>query len=130
VNRVKLRASPHAIEDRIRRRLAKRYNTLLEKRKLEINGVLAEFDFVSQDEQIVGQIKSSRPRRGGKHKGEVRRQTQFGDFSRDCLVLAAMKEAKTRLFVLTDRTEFEEFSKSPQYQAAKILGVETKLEPI
>jgi hypothetical protein len=89
VSRMKLSPDPPVIEDRMRHRLAKRYNTPLEKRKLKIKGVPVEFDFVSQNEQIVGQIKSSGPRRKGKLKGRVRRQTQFGDFSRDCLLLAA-----------------------------------------
>jgi len=115
---MRLKSLPLVTEDRIRRR-----HTRLEKRRLEIGGVPAEFDFVSEDKQIVGQIKSSKPRRKGKLKGEVRKQTQFGDFSRDCLLLAAKKKAKTRLFVLANKEVYAEFCESPWGKAAEILGI-------
>ena len=123
--------SPFAIEDTIRKRLSTRYKTALVRKRLEIaDGVRAEFDIASQDGHILGQIKSSRPSRKGKRKGKIRKQTQFGDLSRDCLVLAAKKEAKIRLFVLTDKTMYREFVKSALCKAAKVLGVETILEPV
>lgn len=126
-----MKASPYFIERRIRERLSKRFNTHLEKRKLEIkDGVLAEFDLVSKNGRILGQIKSSAPRRTGKLKGQIRRQTQFGDCSRDCLLLAAMKKAKTRLFILTDKTVYAEFRKSPQGKAAECLRVKIIRERI
>lgn len=127
---MKFEPSPLAIEDKIRRRLAKRFRTRLEKRRLDIKGVPAEFDFVSKDEQIVGQIKSSKPRREGKLKGKVRKQTQFGDFSRDCLLLAAKKNATTRLFVLTNTEVCAQFRESPWGKAAEVLGVQIRRERI
>lgn len=121
---MKREPSPHFIEQKIRERLSKKFNTRLEKRKLEIkDGVLAEFDLVSKGESIIGQIKSNRPRRTGELKGQIRRQTQFGAFSSDCLLLAARKNSKTRLFVPTDETMYLEFRKSPQAKAAECLGV-------
>lgn len=123
--------SPHFIERRIRERLSKRFNTHLDKRRLEIKeGVLAEFDLASKNESIVGQIKSSAPRRTGKLKGQIRRQTQFGDFARDCLLLAALEKSKTRLFILTNKTMYTEFRKSPQGKAAERLGVKIIRERI
>jgi len=123
---MKRKLSSTDIEDRIRRRLARRYSTPLEKGKLKIKGVLAEFDFVSH-KQIIGQIKSSAPRRREKLKGKMMKQTQFGDFSRDCLLLAA-KKAKIRLFVLTNGIAFREFCRSPQGKAAELLGIRILLE--
>jgi hypothetical protein len=128
---MKREPSPHWIEQKIRERLSKRYNTRLEKRKLEIkDGVFAEFDFVSKRGRIVGMIKSNRPRRKGKLKGEIRRQTQFGAFSSDCLLLATQKNSKMRLFVLTNEKMYREFSKSPQGKAADSLSVRMLIEPV
>jgi hypothetical protein len=129
--KTKSNQSPHAIEARIRKRLSRRFHIQLEKKDLEIkDGVTAEFDLVSRRAKTVGQIKTSAPRRKGKLKGQIRKQTQFGDCSRDCLLLAAMKKSKTRLFILTNRTMFNGFRSSPQGKAAELLGVKIVSERI
>jgi hypothetical protein len=121
---MKRELSPHFIEQKIRERLSRRFKTALEKRKLEIkDGVEAEFDLVSRKERVVGMIKSNRPRRKGKRKGQIRKQTQFGGFSSDCLLLATRKNSKMRLFVLTNGKMYDEFRKSPQAKAAESFGI-------
>lgn len=60
---MKVDPSPLVIEGVIRHRLARKYGTLLEKRNLMIKGVSAEFDFVSEDVQIIGQIIKTEEKR-------------------------------------------------------------------
>lgn len=126
-----MKKSPHFIERRIRERLSKRFKTHLDKRRVEIkDGVSAEFDIISKGERIVGQIKTSAPRRKGKLKGQIRKQTQFGALSSDCLLLAAMKKSKIRLLILTNKKMLSEFRKSPQGKAAERLRVKITRERI
>jgi hypothetical protein len=121
---------PVVVEEKVRQRLTEIYHTPLQKVKLEIkDGLLAEFDFASKDQRIIGQIKTSRPSRVGKQKGKVR-IAQVGDLSRDCLLLAAKKNAKTRLLVLTNGKVFDTFRISKWGKAAEALGIRIRLEQV
>lgn len=127
-----------AIEEKVRKRLQEELHATLVKGKLLImdNQTEMEFDFLSfskngrSDGRIIGQIKSSAPSRKGKHKGKVRRPTQFGDFCRDIVKLLAAKEGKERWFVLTNKQICSEFLDSKYGKAVKSLGIQIALCPI
>ena len=118
-----------AIEDEVREKLQRELKVRLKKDKVILRDgkTSHEFDFISEDGQIIGEIKASQPIKEGKHKGAIRKSTQFGEFSEDCLMLLAVKNAKTRMFVLVNRRVHDEFRKSKACKAAKALGIEIRL---
>jgi hypothetical protein len=119
------------IEAKTRSRLEREYKVHLRRGKAELlDGTIAEFDTISDDKNVIGEIKASEPRKQGKLRGRVRTKTQFGDFSRDCMKLAAAKEGRERWFVLTDKTVYEEFRNSLYGKAASALGIRIILCPI
>jgi hypothetical protein len=114
----------------IRERYSKRYNARLEKQKLQIkDGVYAEFDFVSTDDTIVGQVKSNGLIRSGPHKGEIRNAV-LDAFASDCLLLATQRTFKNRVLVLTDEGAHDKFITSSRAKAAQVFEVKIKREPL
>jgi hypothetical protein len=82
------------IEAKTRSRLEREYKVHLRRGKAELlDGTIAEFDTISDDKNVIGEIKASEPRKQGKLRGRVRTKTQFGDFSRGCMKLAAAKNS-------------------------------------
>ena len=97
----------------------------LQKKRIQVvEGVEHEFDFVSEDGSIIGEVKTSGEGRIGITHNRF--QTIFGDISRDCLLLLAHSRAKKRFFVLTDETVYGRFRASQYGKAAQALGIEIR----
>lgn len=113
-------------EEKVRKKLERELGVALYKKRIQIiEGVEHEFDFVSEDGSIIGEVKTSGEGRSGlTHK---RFQTIFGDISRDCLLLLALRRAKKRMFVLTDETVYRRFQGSQYGKAAQALGIDIRL---
>ena len=82
----------------------------------------SKFDFASPDRTVVGQIKGSDPPIKGRSKGNAR-PTQLAEFSRDCLLMLAVRKARTRLFVLTNERLYDRFRGSVYGEAAKAMKI-------
>ena len=94
------------IEDYVRKVLEKEFRTPLPKNRLVI-GYLPDrspnvhnFDLVSEDGSIVGEVKS------GRDMSDYR----FAECCLDCLYLMSV-EAERRIFVLTDRLMYDWFKR-------------------
>ncbi len=109
----------------MRKKLEQELGLILNKKRIKVvEGIEHEFDLVSEDETIVGEVKTSGEGRIGLTHNRF--QTIFGDISRDCLLLLAQRRAKRRIFVLTDKKVFERFLESQYGKAAKALGIEIR----
>ncbi len=92
----------------MRKKLEEELGLTLNKKRIEVvEGIEHEFDLVSEDESIIGEVKTSGEGRIGLTHNRF--QTIFGDISRDCLLLLAQRRAKRRIFALTDKKVFERF---------------------
>ena len=115
-------------EEKVRKKLERELGVALYKKRIQIiEGVEHEFDFVSEDGSIIGEVKTSGEGRSGLTHNRF--QTIFGDISRDCLLLLAQKGAKKRIFVLTDETVSRRFQGSQYGKAAQALGIELRYIP-
>ena len=112
-------------EEKVREKLAQELGIALYKKRIQvIGGVEHEFDFVSEDGSIIGEIKTSGEGRSGLNHNRF--QTIFGDFSRDCLLLLAQRTARKRIFVITDEVVCKR-SQATQYgKAAQALGIDIR----
>lgn len=94
---------PNDLERLVRRRLEKMFGVRLQKRKLVVgydsNGKpqIHEFDVVSDDMSIIGEIKS------GKCTG-----SNYNSALVDCLYLSKVK-TKSKMLILTNREFYEHF---------------------
>jgi len=112
-------------EERVRRKLEEEFGVPLHKKRIQVvEGIEHEFDFVSEDGSIIGEVKTSGAGRSGLTHNRF--QTIFGDISRDCLLLLAYRRAKKRIFVLTDETVRRRFQASQYGKAAQALGIDIK----
>ena len=113
-------------EERVRKKLEEEFGMPLHKKRIQVvEGVEHEFDFVSEDGSIIGEVKTSGAGRSGLTHNRF--QTIFGDISRDCLLLLAQRRAKKRMFVLTDETVYKRFQGSQYGKAAQALGIDIRL---
>lgn len=112
------KSNPLHIEDKIRKRLSKRFGVELKNRKLA-DTFKHHFDMVSSDEKIVGEIKTNGP---DKNTGKMR-SAHEGAFAQDCLKLLGCKKAKKRYFILTNRRLYEAFKESQTGKCAARLGI-------
>ena len=112
-------------EGRVRKKLEEEFGVSLHKKRIQVvEGVEHEFDFVSEDGSIIGEVKTSGEGRSGLNQSRF--QTIFGDISRDSLLLLAQRNAKKRIFVLTDETVYRRFQGSQYGKAAQALGIELR----
>ena len=112
-------------EEKVRKKLEEEFGVALNKKRIQVvEGVEHEFDFVSEDGSIIGEVKTSGAGRSGLTHNRF--QTIFGDISRDCLLLLAQKRAKKRIFVLTDETVCRRFQASQYGKAAYALGIDIR----
>lgn len=112
-------------EEKVRKKLEEEFGVSLRKKRIQVvEGVEHEFDFVSEDGLIIGEVKTSGEGRSGLNQNRF--QTIFGDISRDCLLLLAQRNAKKRIFVLTDETVYRRFQGSQYGKAAQALGIELR----
>lgn len=112
-------------EEKVRKKLEDELGVSLHKKRIQVvEGVEHEFDFVSEDGSIIGEVKTSGAGRSGLTHNRF--QTIFGDISRDCLLLLAQRNAKKRIFVLTDETVYNRFQGSQYGKAAQALGIEIR----
>ena len=94
---------PFEVEDAVRLRLGRMFGTNFRKRKLQIGfsskkmPQLHEFDVVSEDLDIIGEIKS------GRLSG-----TNYSSAIADCVYLSRVK-ARMRLMVFTDEELYAHF---------------------
>lgn len=100
-----------AIEESVRTILSKEYGVVLTKRRLTLQREkhdrtpnTHEFDFVSPDQKIVGEIKSY------KYTKKAQANTRLPRVMMDCWYLSLVK-AEIKLLVLTDEKFYEEFKK-------------------
>lgn len=99
----------NTIEESVRAILSKDYGVTfnkrrltLEKRKRDGSPKKHEFDIVSPDRQIVGEIKSY------KYTPKAQANTRLPRVMMDCLYLSLVS-AKTKLMVLTDKEFYDKF---------------------
>jgi hypothetical protein len=98
------------IEEKVRKILSKKYGKSLTKRKLIVayrsdgKPVKHEFDIVSADEMIVGEVKSD------KYTKKAYHNTRFPRLLTACFYLNKT-EAKKKLLVLTNETLYDHFKK-------------------
>jgi hypothetical protein len=113
------------METTVRKKLEEEFGVRLPERRLAVvEGVLHRFDLASDDASIIGEIKTS----GEKVTNfkPTRLRAIWGDFSRVLLLLLARKDAKKRIFAVTNDLIYREFQKSQQGKAAESLGVEIR----
>ncbi len=109
------------MEENVRKILGGKFGVRFDKKNLDVGTKRHEFDLVSADESIIGEVKTSEP---NKHRfSKNLRTAQLGDLSRDCLLLAA-RESKQRILALTDRVVCQRFLDSEYGEAAKKLGID------
>lgn len=96
--------------------------TLLRQEPIAIGNKQHKFDFASKDGLMVGEVKTSEPNRR-KPEGPLRSAVK-GDLCRDCLLMLAVKRAKRRILVLTNKTVYEKFMATQYGQATKVLRIE------
>ncbi|MDG7007897.1 MAG: hypothetical protein JRN06_06605 [Nitrososphaerota archaeon] len=89
------------------------------------HGARHSFDLVSKNQRIVAEVKTSEP---NKAPGRERylRSAQLGDFARDILLLLAVRKAKKRLLILTNKTVYDLFLATPYARAAIAQGIEVR----
>jgi len=80
------------------------------------------FDFASKDGLIVGEVKTYEPNKQNPN-GPLRSAVK-GDLCRDCLLMMAVKRAKRRILVLTNKTVYEKFMATQYGLATKVLRIE------
>ncbi len=115
-------------EERVRKKLEEQLGVSLQKKRIPVvEGVEHEFDFVSEDGSIIGEIKTSGEGRSGLNHSRF--QTIFGDFSRDCLLLLAQRNARKRIFVITDEVVCKRFQGTQYGKAAQALGIDIQWIP-
>lgn len=110
-------------EEKVRSVLGKEFRTKFSKKRL-ITDINHEFDLVSENQRIVGEVKTSEPNSRAM-KGNGLRTAQLGDLARDCLLLLTVK-ADRRILVLTDKTVFEKFKETQYGKAAIRLGIDLR----
>ncbi len=119
-------------EDRVRRKLSEELGVALHKKTLDVvEGVPHEYDLVSDDGSIIGEVKTSGDSDTGVEKTftDSRLKAIFGDFSRDCLLLLAHTGARKRIFALTNEFVCNEFRNSEFGRSAIALGIDVKHVP-
>lgn len=117
-------------ETRVREKIGARLGKPLFKKRLELTpGLVHEFDFVSEDGTVVGEVKTSETNKQRPDSQNLR-TAQLGDFCRDCSLLLAARKASERIFVLTDKTVYERFLTTEYGKAAKILGIDIQHVPV
>jgi hypothetical protein len=107
------------LEEKVRKKLAKRFGKP-SKRSI-VPQIEHDFDFVSADDSVVGEVKTSEPNSQNPN-GNLRTAT-LGDISKDCLFLLTAKRAR-KILVLTNKTVCQKFKASKYGKAAQMLGVE------
>ena len=111
------------METAVRKKLEDEFGVSPPERRLTVvEGVMHKFDLASEDASIIGEIKTSGERVTNFQPTRLR--AIWGDFSRDCLLLLARRDAKKRIFAVTNEFIYREFRKSQQGKAAESLGVE------
>ena len=104
--------SANMIEESVRTILSKEYGVALTKRRLTLqrkkhdgSAKRHEFDLVSPDQRIVGEVKSY------KYTRKAQANTRFPRMMLDCWYLTLVK-ADIKLMILTDETFYKEFQKN------------------
>lgn len=108
-------------EEFVRRDLSKKYGVKLEKRKLRLRNTDREheFDIVSPDETIVGEVKSYKLLSSGN-----RPSAKIAHIAEACLFLLHAEKAKKRLLVFTDKEFFEYVKRGTICKIAKANGID------
>ena len=110
-------------EEKVRQKLSQQVGKTLLKRKISIStDAKHEFDGVSQDEEILVEIKAS----GIPGKGEIR-HTQLAEMCEACLLLLSVKNGRRRILALSNQDFYKKFANTMQAEAARSLGVEILL---
>lgn len=117
-------------EEHIRSMLSRKFGVKLEKRKVPLRGTdnkTYEFDLVSNDGSIVGEIKT--------YTCKAKRfpYAKIAHTSEACLFLSHT-DAKKKLLVLTDKDFYKLFTEDPrgnrQAEMAKADGIQIILEEV
>ena len=108
------------IEDCVRKTLSEKIGKGLSKKTVVLfNGTTREFDGLTEDREIVVEIKASRI----PAKGKIR-HTQLAEMSEACLFMLALNETKRRVLAISNKDFYSAFVMSSQAEAARILGIE------
>lgn len=108
------------IEDCVRKTLSEKIGKGLSKKTAVLfNGTTREFDGLTEDREIVVEIKAS----SIPAKGKIR-HTQLAEMSEACLFMLALNETKRRILAISNKDFYSAFVMSSQAEAALILGIE------
>ena len=111
------------IEEKIREKLSKELETNLKKSRVQIlPNVEHEFDGVSQNQDILVEIKASKV----PEKGKLR-HTQLAEMCEASLLLLSIKDAEKRILAIADENFYEKFRNTMQGKAAEHLGIKIML---
>lgn len=111
-------------EGKVRTKLEKQFGVKLEERDVSLNGIERSyrFDLVSNDDSIVGEVKTYKFTASGNiPSGKL---AHAGD---TCLLLEHVRGAKKKLLILTDKKFYNEFKASRQGEIANSEGIEIML---
>jgi hypothetical protein len=111
-------------ENYVRQVLSKKLGTRLAERRVRLRGTqkFYKFDFVSPDGSIVGEVKTSKPRKSGKKP-----HGKIANTSEACLFLIAAEGANRKLLVLTDKEFYSIYTQQRQARIAEAFGLELLL---